>query len=128
MSARLYMQTSSIHPSFIGLRTSLLSMCFKNSITNFCFRIIQNQQKKYKNIRVNHNTPNRTSFCLPCLSYCKHFSLSLSLNTLFVNLITSRKCPSSMYGVVYLIPAIILFFYTKNNPYHPSTTEETIRR
>lgn len=84
--------------------------------------------KKYKNIRVNHNTPNRTSFCLPCLSYCKHFSLSLSLNTLFVNLIASRKCPSSMYGVVYLIPAIILFFYTKNNPYHPSTPEETIRR
>lgn len=78
MSARLYMQTSSIHPSFIGLRTSLLSMCFKNSITNFCFRIIQNQQKIYKNIRVNHNTPNRTSFCLLCLSYCKHFSLSLS--------------------------------------------------
>lgn len=34
--------------------------------------------KKYKNIRVNHNTPNRTSFCLPCLPYCKHFSLSLS--------------------------------------------------
>lgn len=33
-----------------------------------------------------------------------------------------------MYGVVYLIPAIILFFYTKNNPYHPSTPEETIRR